>query len=231
MYTCQSCASFEQAQIQEWLLGKIPCLGPRALLLRAETETYFQKLKTVWITTFHFGRVQISWTGCNGEKYTRISYENLPWHTTACYNSHPWFHSVTETWKWSCYVQNCKNRISKVLNIRMLLRYHKAHLISNLTSSGSTPESEAGAPNKADIMARTSSVTWRKMNIICCFCDFIFLNNYLLLGSGSNHSATWPLLSQLAVHLEKGNTELLQNFLLMAIRWWSTKHIGSGNNR
>ena len=114
--------------------------------------------------------------------------------------------------------KNCKNRISKVLNIRMLLRYHKAHLISNLTSSGSTPESEAGAPNKADIMARTSSVTWRKMNIICCFCDFIFLKNYLLLGSGSNHSATWPLLSQLAVHLEKGNTELLQNILLMAIR-------------
>ena len=46
-----------------------------------------------------------------------------------------------------------------VLNIRMLLKYNKAHLISNLTSNGSTPESEAGAPNKADIMARTSSVT------------------------------------------------------------------------
>ena len=49
-----------------------------------------------------------------------------------------------------------------VLNIRMLLKYKKAHMFSNLTSRGSTPESEAGAPNKADIMARTSSVTCKE---------------------------------------------------------------------
>ena len=49
-----------------------------------------------------------------------------------------------------------------VLNIRMLLKYNKAHMFSNLTSRGSTPESEAGAPNKADIMARTSSVTCKE---------------------------------------------------------------------
>ena len=74
--TCQSCASFGQAQIQEWSLGKIQCLGQRALLLRADTETYFQKLKTVWKLHSISGefKVQISWTGCNAEKYTIRGY-------------------------------------------------------------------------------------------------------------------------------------------------------------
>ena len=73
--------------------------------------------------------------------------ENSPAHTRACCNSHPWSHNARGTWQ---------NQIGKLHCVSYTECWCST---ANLTSKGSTPESEAGAPNKADIIARTSSVT------------------------------------------------------------------------